>query len=86
MKKCEKYPQNSLACANENVEYKICDINQSIGEKYVRRLKELGFITGEIVKVIKKSFLKKTLLISIMGYVISMRDTLAKNIIVREVI
>lgn len=40
-----------------------------------RRLTELGFIYGASLKILQFSALKKTLLIEIDGYVLSMRAT-----------
>lgn len=48
-----------------------------------RRLTELGFIEGTSVKIIQFSALKKTLLIEIEGYILSLRASVAEMIKVK---
>lgn len=50
--------------------------------KIKRRLLELGFTSGQKVKVVRKSLLGETYLIELRGYSISMRKELAKYLIV----
>ena len=49
-------------------------------EKTKIRLMELGLVDGTSVKVIKKSILKKTLLIVFSGTCFTLKDNLAKEI------
>ena len=51
-------------------------------EKTKIRLMELGLVEGEIVKVIKKSVLKKTLLIIFNSTCFTLKDNLAHEIVV----
>lgn len=50
----------------------------------VRRLSELGFIKGSKVKIIEFSALKKTLLVEIQGYILSLRASVAELIKVQN--
>lgn len=61
--------------------YKIKAIN-NLDYKSSLRLYELGFFAGEKVKVLRKSVLKKTLLIEIGGYTLCMRSDIAKCVVV----
>ncbi len=69
-----------------------CEVNKNLviydidmtNAKIARRLTELGFIIGAKVKILYKSTLKKTLLIEIQGYLLSMRSTVAELIFVRN--
>lgn len=47
-----------------------------------RRLFELGFLTNRKIKVIRKSLIKKTILVEIEGYTLSLRCTVAQIILV----
>ena len=51
-------------------------------EKTKIRLMELGLVEGEIVRVIKKSVLKKTLLIIFNSTCFTLKDNLAHEIVV----
>ena len=62
--------------------YKILDISQYATDKIRRRLLELGFTSGEYIKIIRKSLIGKTLLVEIRGYILSIRDSISQNIIV----
>lgn len=53
--------------------------------KYQTRLLELGFTSGTQIGVLKKSVLGKTLLVKIRGYVIAIKQDLAKTIIVERI-
>lgn len=64
--------------------YVICDILSLISDKNRIRLLELGFIKGKKVKVITKSLLKKTLLIEISGYTLSLRKDIADLVVVKQ--
>lgn len=49
-----------------------------------RRLFDLGFTEGQIVKKLKSSLLNKVILIEIRGYLLSLRSKIADQIIVEE--
>lgn len=49
-----------------------------------RRLYELGFVEGEIVKILSASPLKNSFLVSIRGYCLAMRKIILSNIMVNE--
>ncbi|MDD4111016.1 MAG: FeoA family protein [Clostridia bacterium] len=63
--KCEKgllYNIKKIACSHISV---------------ARRLTELGFIVGNKLKIVGFSALKKTLLVEIDGYILSLRSSVA---------
>ena len=55
-------------------------LNNSFALK--RRLLELGFISGRKVKVVGKSLSKKTILVEIEGYLLSLRCSVANMVVV----
>ena len=61
---------------------KIVVVDKSAPLKVRRRLLELGFTSGQMIKVVRKSLLGETFLIELRGYQISMRKELAKFLIV----
>lgn len=63
-------------------EKKIIVVDGSAPPKIKRRLLELGFTSGQTVKIVRKSMLGETLLIQLRGYSISMRKNLANYLIV----
>lgn len=87
MKQCKFLSlENTLASAKLNKEYEVIDIDESYSTKYGRRLAEIGFVSGEKVKIIRKSFLGKTFLVGVKGYVISLRKDIAMHIKIKEVL
>lgn len=60
--------------------YKIDQITQSLSLKSRIRLFEFGFVKGQRITLVKKSLLKKTLLVEIMNNVLSLRSDIAKFI------
>ncbi len=64
-----------------NKEYKIVEFVEG-PFAIKRRLFELGFIRGRSIKVIRKSLIKKTILVEIEGYLLSLRCTVAQIILV----
>lgn len=74
----------TLNNCDKNKEYEVLNIDcQQIA--IARRLTELGFVENAKVRIIQFSALKKTLLIEIEGYVISLRASVAQYIRVDEV-
>lgn len=65
-----------------NVDCVITEINIA-DEKVKTRLMELGLNEGTIVKVIKKSVLKKTLLIVFHSSCFTLKDNLSSEIVVK---
>ena len=59
-------------------QYKIVCIEQSLNVKHRQRLLELGFVKGVKIKIVKKSLLKKTLLVEIHNYTLSVRSEIAE--------
>lgn len=78
--------ESNLADGETNKVYEITDIDESFDIKYGRRLAEIGFVNGEKIKILRKSFLKKTFLVGINGFVISLRRDIAFNIKIKEVL
>lgn len=70
--------------AKTNQVYKIDGFESGLDIMYKRRLLELGFIFGEKIKVLKKSFYKKTFLVLVRGDVFCMRKDLAEKIKVEK--
>ena len=52
--------------------------------KVIRRFLELGMLSGQVVKVINKSILKKVYLVEIRGYLLSIKTSLLYFIEVEE--
>ena len=52
--------------------------------KVIRRFLELGMLSGQVVKVINKSILKKVYLVEIRGYLLSIKTSLLDFIAVAE--
>ena len=52
--------------------------------KVIRRFLELGRLSGQVVKVINKSILKKVYLVEIRGYLLSIKTSLLDFIEVEE--
>ena len=85
--KCDiKESYLSLKAANLNTKFKVVKIHEDLGLNMLRRLGDLGIVKGTEISVLKKSFLGKTLLISLNGYTLSFRDNIAKIIEVKKVI
>lgn len=61
---------------------KILKINDNCSLPIKRRLYDLGFTNGQIVKKIKTSLLNKVVLIEIRGYLLSLRSSIANEILV----
>lgn len=62
--------------------HKVVVIDKKAPLKVRRRLAELGFVSGQLLKVERKSFLGETYLIEIRGSCLSVRKALAKFLIV----
>ena len=67
----------------KNITYKV-DYVDTTNISISRRLTELGFIEGASIKIIQFSVLKKTLLIEIEGYVLSLRSSIGEMIKVKQ--
>ena len=61
---------------------KIVVVDKNAPLKIKRRLLELGFTSGQMIRVVRKSLLGETYLIEVRGYCISMRKSLAEFLIV----
>lgn len=68
---------------NETAEILFYDEN--IEKNIKRRLLELGFITGQKIKLLQTSFLGDVLLLEINGYLISLRNNIANKIACRRI-
>ena len=84
--KC-KFDENyfSLKQAKLGEKFKVVKIHNNLGLNMYRRLGDLGIVEGIDICVLKKSFLGKTLLVSLNGYTLSFRDNIAKIIEVKKV-
>ena len=76
--------ENTLATAKINKTYEVIDIDENYNIKYGRRLAEIGFVSGEKIKIIRKSIFGKTFLVSVNGFVISLRKDIAMHIKIKE--
>ena len=65
---------------------KVTKISGKLGNNMLRRLGDLGIVEGTNITVLKKSFLGKTLLVSLNGYTLSFRDSIAEIIEVEQAI
>ena len=77
---------STLKNASINQALKVVKIYESLGSSMIRRLCDLGVYEGADIKILKKSFLGKTFLVSLNGYTLSFRDNIAKIIEVKKVI
>lgn len=75
--------QTLLSQLNENQQGEIVCINGIMPLK--RRLLELGFVKGTIVKVINISPLKNSYLLQIRGYLLALRKSAVNNIVIKRV-
>lgn len=64
----------SLASVKVGGIYCIVGVDLSLDSGIRRRLFELGFVVGAKIKVLRRSFLGKTLLISINSFTLSLRE------------
>ncbi len=67
----------------KNILYIVCNIDCS-NVAISRRLTELGFVVGSKLKILQFSALKKTLLLDIEGYILSLRASVAELVKVKE--
>ncbi len=84
--KCEESCVHNLKKAPLGKEMKVTKINSKLGSNMLRRLGDLGIVEGTNITVLKKSFLGKTLLVSLNGYTLSFRDSIAEIIEVEQAI
>ncbi len=80
-----KCKRNTLKFAKQNA---ICEVVgvETQNQNIVRRLGDFGIVKGTKITVLKRSFLNKTLLVSLNGYTLSFRDAIAELIEIREVV
>lgn len=71
---------HSLKEGKVNKSYRIVEVKGE--EKVVRRLFELGLLSGQKLYILNKSPLKKVFLVEIRGYVLSIKSTLLSGIMV----
>jgi Fe2+ transport system protein FeoA len=62
--------------------HKLVVVDKAAPMKVRRRLAELGFISGQLLKIERKSLMGETYLIEIRGSFLSVRKDLAKFLIV----
>lgn len=72
----------SLALGKENTPYYIFQINSDLSVR--RRLLELGFTSGSIVKISKKSQSKGVFLLEIRNYVLALKREEVSKIMVKK--
>ena len=73
-----------LPQAKPGIKYTIVKVSDSLSTKNKMRLLELGFLQNRQITLLKKSMLKKTLLIEISGYVLSLRSDIAQGVIIKK--
>ncbi len=71
-----------LSECKEQKFYSIIKIDNVQSEKIRRRLYDLGFLSGQRIRVVYKSLLKKAYMIEIRGYTLSLRNTIVNAIMV----
>ena len=71
---------HSLKEGKVNKSYRIVEVKGE--EKVVRRLFELGLLSGQKLYILNKSPLKKVFLVEIRGYVLSIKSALLGGIMV----
>ena len=76
--------ETTLNLCKKNQEYIVSKINTS-QPAIARRLSELGFYSGAVVKVVCFSALKKTLLVQLLGYTLSLRASVAQIVKVKKI-
>lgn len=69
----------SLSQGKIGVRYKI-DLIDDLPFKIKRRLYELGFLSGQVLKISRVSLLKKAYLIEIDGYTLTLRRNILDEI------
>lgn len=67
-----------------NYYYKVIGFDKELEYKICRRFCDFGITKGERIKVKAKSLLKRVLLIEIRGYILSIKSSLAKYILVEK--
>ena len=73
-----------LADLNINESCRILDF-EIVDEKLKLRLEELGLYRGNIIKILKKSPLKKTLLIQIFNSCFAIKTAIASEILIEKI-
>lgn len=73
----------SLSMARFNYKYKIIEL-KDLTFKVKRRLYELGFLPCHIIRVLRTSLLKRSYLVEIGGYTLTIRRDIAENIYVSD--
>ena len=76
--------ETTLNLCKKNQEYVVSKINTS-QPAIARRLSELGFYEGVKIKVVCFSALKKTLLVQLLGYTLSLRASVAQIVKVKKI-
>lgn len=70
----------SLCDIKKNRTYRIVGYDKNLPTKILRRLCDLGLTVGQSVSLEAKSLLKKALLISVRGYLLSLKSDIAKGV------
>ena len=73
-----------LPQAKLGIRYTIVKVSDFLSTKNKMRLLELGFLQNRHITLIRKSILKKTLLVEISGYVLSLRSDVAQGVIIKK--
>ncbi len=67
-----------------NYSYTLAGIDPSLPTALRRRLYDLGFTSGQSIKMLRKSLLGKTYLLQLRDYTLSVRDYLAGALLVKK--
>lgn len=73
-----------LSTAKINCEYFIVGYKTHVAFNIKRRLLELGLTAGTKVTLHQKSFLNEVLLIELNGYMLSLRSSVAKHVLIKQ--
>lgn len=73
----------TLCEMKRNKIYTIAGYSKNLPPKIFRRLCDLGLTRGEKVSLEARSLLKKVLLISVRGYLLSLKTDIAKGVEIR---
>ena len=80
-----KKEENTLFSKDVGQSFETIGFGPDLGDKYLRRLLEIGLTIGTSIRLIRKSIRGKTILIEVRGVVYSIQKEIAVQIIVKKV-
>lgn len=75
---------DNLSIAIKGKDYKVKGFGNNLALPIKRRLLDLGFTTGQEVKLLRKSLLGKAYLIEIRDFVLTLRSDIVSQILVEK--